>query len=69
MIKLRNFDDARESDTTMFAKFHQKMLEKGVYFACSQFETGFICTSMGDKEISDTLDCAKESFEEIANDL
>lgn len=66
---VRNFDDARESDTTMFAKFHQKMLEKGVYFACSQFETGFICTSMGDKEISDTLDRAKESFEEIANDL
>lgn len=64
---VRNFDDAKQSDTAMFAKFHQKMLERGVYLACSQFESGFICTAMGEKEIQSTIDRAKESFEEIAN--
>lgn len=35
---VRDFDDALKSDTEMFAKFHQKMLFKGVYLACSSFE-------------------------------
>jgi len=38
--EVKNFDDALKSDTEMFAKFHSKMLQNGVYFACSQFETG-----------------------------
>ena len=45
------------------------MLERGVYFACSQFESGFVCTAMGDEEIERTIERAKESFEEIANNI
>ena len=63
--KVKNFDDAKKSDTAIFAKFHQKMLEKGVYFACSQFETGFICTPMNEALIDEVLKKAKISFEEI----
>ena len=66
---VKNFDDAKRSDSAMFAKFHQKMLERGVYFACSQFESGFVCTAMGDEEIERTIERAKESFEEIANNI
>ncbi|NLC28099.1 MAG: glutamate-1-semialdehyde 2,1-aminomutase, partial [Campylobacteraceae bacterium] len=49
-----NFDDALRSDTKRFGLFHQKMLQSGVYFACSQFETGFICSSM-DEEMIDLV--------------
>ena len=65
---VKNFDDAKCSDTEMFAKFHQKMLQKGVYFACSQFETGFICSAMDKNLIDEVIAKAKEAFSEIVNE-
>ncbi|WP_331773943.1 glutamate-1-semialdehyde 2,1-aminomutase [Sulfurospirillum sp. 1612] len=63
--EVKNFADALQSDTQMFAKFHQGMLERGFYFACSQFETGFICTKINDSIVEQTLDAAKAVFKEI----
>ncbi|WP_281950694.1 glutamate-1-semialdehyde 2,1-aminomutase [Nitrosophilus kaiyonis] len=65
--EVKNFDDALNSDTKKFAKFHQEMLKRGVYFACSQFETGFISTPIIDELIEETIEKAKEVFEVIAN--
>ncbi|GAA8343758.1 glutamate-1-semialdehyde 2,1-aminomutase [Helicobacter pylori] len=62
---VRDFDDTLKSDTEMFAKFHQKMLFKGVYLACSSFETGFICEPMTEEMIDLALAKADESFDEI----
>ncbi|MGL2800073.1 glutamate-1-semialdehyde 2,1-aminomutase [Helicobacter pylori] len=62
---VRDFDDALKSDTEMFAKFHQKMLSKGVYLACSSFETGFICEPMTEEMIDLAVAKADESFDEI----
>lgn len=62
---VRNFDDAKRSDVAMFGKFHQKMLEKGVYFACSQFESGFICAAMNEAMIDSVVAKAREAFAEI----
>lgn len=50
-----NFDDALRSDTARFAAFHRGMLEEGFYFACSQFETGFISTATTDAMIEATI--------------
>lgn len=50
-----NFDDALKSDLDRFAKFHQAMLAEGVYFACSQFEAGFICDVMDEALIDDVI--------------
>jgi glutamate-1-semialdehyde 2,1-aminomutase len=36
---------AKRSDLKRFAKFFHACLEQGVYFAPSQFETGFISTA------------------------
>ncbi|WRG58715.1 glutamate-1-semialdehyde 2,1-aminomutase [Helicobacter pylori] len=62
---VRDFDDALKSDTEMFAKFHQKMLFKGVYLACSSFETGFICEPMTEEMIDLVVAKTDESFDEI----
>ncbi|WQR79343.1 glutamate-1-semialdehyde 2,1-aminomutase [Helicobacter pylori] len=62
---VRDFDDALKSDTEMFAKFHQKMLFKGVYLACSSFETGFICEPMTEEMIDLAIAKTDESFDEI----
>ena len=63
--KVFNFEDALKSNTDRFAKFHQKMLQKGVYLACSQFETGFISTPMDEKMIDEVIEKAKEVMKEI----
>ena len=65
--EVRNFDDAKKSDTELFARFHQKMLERGVYFAPSTFETGFICAAMDEKIIDGVVSACGEVFDEMKN--
>ncbi|MRJ02317.1 MAG: glutamate-1-semialdehyde 2,1-aminomutase, partial [Epsilonproteobacteria bacterium] len=62
---VKNFDDARESDLELFAKFHQEMIKRGVYFACSQFETGFISVPLDEKLIDETLEKVEEGMKKI----
>lgn len=62
---VKNFDDALTSNTKLFAAFHQGMLKEGFYFACSQFETGFISSVMSDEMIDETIEAAAKVFKEI----
>jgi glutamate-1-semialdehyde 2,1-aminomutase len=57
---VKNFADACNSDTDRFAAFHAGMLEEGVYFACSQYETGFISTATTDEMIEATISAAEK---------
>jgi len=63
--EVKNFDDALRSDTNTFAKFHKGMLDKGFYFACSQFETGFISAAITDEMIDDSINAAKAVMKSI----
>ncbi len=63
--EVRNFDDAQASDTETFAKFHQGMLKRGIYLACSAYETGFINTEITDAMIEETIIAAYEVMREI----
>ena len=65
--EVRNFDDAKKSNTELFARFHQKMLERGVYFAPSTFETGFICAAMDESVIDRVVDSCEVVFDELKN--
>ena len=47
---------AKRSDLKQFAKFFYACLERGVYFAPSQFETGFISTAHPADEIAHTAE-------------
>ncbi len=62
---VKNFDDALENNSELFGKFHGKMLEKGVYLACSSYETGFISTATSDEMIEEAIKMAKASLEEL----
>ena len=57
---VKNFADACSSNTDRFAAFHTGMLEEGVYFACSQYETGFISTATTDEMIEATISAAEK---------
>jgi len=62
---VKNFEDACNNDTEMFAKFHKGMLDRGVYLACSSYETGFICTQTSDEMIDIAIKAAYETMVDI----
>ena len=62
---VKNFADALENDQKLFAKFHKGMLDRGVYLACSSFETGFISTATTDEMIEESIKAAYETLKEI----
>ena len=64
---VNNFKDVQKSDTEMFARFHLGILQKGIYLAPSQFESGFICTCMDESLIKSILERAREVILEISN--
>jgi glutamate-1-semialdehyde 2,1-aminomutase len=62
---VKNFNDALDNNSELFGKFHGKMLEKGIYLACSSYETGFISTATTDEMIEEAIIMAKESLKEF----
>lgn len=42
---VRNLNDAKRSNTAAFGRYFHAALQKGIYFAPSQFEAGFLSTS------------------------
>jgi len=62
---VKNFADACENDTALFAKFHKGMLDRGIYLACSSYETGFISTETTDEMIDKAIASAVETLAEI----
>jgi len=67
--EVKNFEDAKRGDNEIFKKFHRGMLDKGVYLACSSYETGFISTCHSDELIDETIIKAKETLKEISKSL
>ena len=57
-----NWDVANRSDTERFARFFWKMVDRGVYLPCSQFEALFVSTAHTDGHIEATIDAAKEAL-------
>jgi len=58
---------AQRSDLKMFAKFFHACLRRGVYFAPSQFETGFISTAHTPEDIARTGAVLREALDEIVH--
>ncbi|MEP1097223.1 MAG: glutamate-1-semialdehyde 2,1-aminomutase [Cyclobacteriaceae bacterium] len=46
-----DFESAKSCNTETFGKYFRHMLESGIYLAPSQFETLFVSTEIGDKEV------------------
>jgi len=57
-----DLDSARLSDTQRFAKFFHACVERGVYFAPSQFETNFISTAHSAADIEETAKIMRETL-------
>jgi glutamate-1-semialdehyde 2,1-aminomutase len=53
---------AKRSDPKKFAKFFKACLGRGVYFAPSQFETGFLSTAHSDEDIERTAAIVRDAL-------
>lgn len=60
--RVRNIQDVANSNEVLFRRFYHEMLKRGVYFAPSMYEAGFISSAHGDIEIQKTLAAATEAF-------
>ena len=53
--RVRNYEDAKASDTEEFARYFRWMLERGIHLAPSQFEAMFLSDAHSDENIEETL--------------
>ncbi len=48
---VRNYDDAKKTDTALFARWHKAALQRGVFLAPSAFEAAFVSSAHTDADI------------------
>ena len=58
---VRNFAEAKHSNTSRYAKWFHAMLDNGVYLAPSQFEAAFISSTHSNEIIDRTLEAAQNA--------
>jgi glutamate-1-semialdehyde 2,1-aminomutase len=61
-----NWQTAAQSDTARYARFFWGMLDRGIYFPCSQFEALFFSSMHTDADIEQTIAAAHEALSEVA---
>ena len=64
---VRNFEEAKCTNSELFGRLHREMLNRGVYLAPSSFEAGFTSLAHTDEEIDQTLEAFDQSFKAIKN--
>lgn len=62
---IHTYAQAVACNTDHFAQWFQGMLDRGVYWAPSQFESIFVSGAHGQKELEHTLAAAEEAFSEV----
>jgi glutamate-1-semialdehyde 2,1-aminomutase len=60
-----NLEDAQHADKAAFGRFFHGCLDRGVYFAPSQFEAGFISLAHTSEDLAKTADIAAEVLQKI----
>lgn len=65
--EVRNYADAKKSDTELFMKYFQGLLERGVFIPPSQFECCFISAAHEMDHINSTLEIAEDVLSHLKN--
>lgn len=63
--EVKNFEDAKTSDTALFGKYFRDMLDRGIYLPPSQYEALFISDALEEKEIEMFVATSFESLKSI----
>jgi glutamate-1-semialdehyde 2,1-aminomutase len=65
--RVRNYSDAKKSDTKRYGEFFRHMLDRGIFLAPSQFEAAFVSAAHTDADVQHTLASARASFENLSH--
>jgi glutamate-1-semialdehyde 2,1-aminomutase len=63
---VRNYNDAKRSDTKRYARFFREMLDRGIFLAPSQFEAAFVSAAHTAEDVSRTIAAARDSLHAIS---
>jgi glutamate-1-semialdehyde 2,1-aminomutase len=63
---VRNYGDAKRSDTKRYARFFREMLERSIFIAPSQFEAAFVSAAHTPENVARTITAARDSLKAIA---
>ena len=63
---VRNYSDAKKSNTKRYAKFFRELLERGIFLAPSQFEAAFVSAAHTPEDIARTITATRESLNAIS---
>ena len=58
-----SFDSVKTSDTDLFKRYFNAMLEEGIYIAPSQFEAGFMSAAHTDDDIDQTIEAQSRALQ------
>lgn len=64
--RVTTFDEVLAANSDAFNTFFHAMLEAGVYLAPSPFESGFVSSAHGEKEVEATLTAAADAFKRVS---
>jgi glutamate-1-semialdehyde 2,1-aminomutase len=56
---VRNYEDAKRSDTARYAGFFHHMLERGIYLAPSQFEAMFLSAAHTEADVDRVIEAVQ----------
>jgi glutamate-1-semialdehyde 2,1-aminomutase len=60
-----DYASARKADTRSYARFFHALLDEGVYFPPSQFETAFVSAAHTQADIDSTLDVVENALRSL----
>lgn len=66
--KVRNYEQAENTDGEMFAQFFKLMLHQGVNLAPSKYEAWFLTTEHTEEDITTTLNAVEHAFSQLKSE-
>ena len=66
---VRNYVDAKRSETKRYAQFFREMLQREVFLAPSQFEAAFVSAAHTDEDIDHAIAAARDSLGQIRESI
>lgn len=63
--KIVNLDSVSGADMEAFKRFFWSLLDQGIYFAPSPYETGFISLTHSTGDIDETLECVENALKKV----
>jgi glutamate-1-semialdehyde 2,1-aminomutase len=62
-----HLDEVKECDESLFARYHQAMLQRGFYLSPSQYELGFVSAVHTDEDVDRFIVALREVLSDILN--